>query len=246
MKNLLIYTSTKKEFSEENKTLTKIQIDNSLDLGWSKEDLLLFTNFDYEYNGVKSMIVPDLYHADPTANKIPVIVYLMENGLLEEDEIYWYHDFDAYQNDIITEEELKLVTDFGLCTYGYKKEWNLGGFFFRLGAYPIFKKLNNALFQSKFSTRTDEKYFMSLVKHGMIDRDTFQELNITYNITMRYAHDNYARAVKPLRVLHFHPWYIDERLHDTTLNIFMYGKNKLKIPYMSERLIKVFNNHNIK
>lgn len=52
MKNLLIYTNADKEFSEENKTLVKIHIDNSLELGWDRKDILLYTNFPYEYNGV--------------------------------------------------------------------------------------------------------------------------------------------------------------------------------------------------
>ena len=59
MKNLLVYVSPNKQFDDEHKILAKIQIDNSLDLGWKKEDIILATNFDYEYRGIKSVIVDD-------------------------------------------------------------------------------------------------------------------------------------------------------------------------------------------
>ena len=247
MKNLLIYTNPKGEFSEENKTLMKIQIDNSLDLGWKREDILIYTNFDYEYNGVKSRIVPYLhYEFDVTANKIPVIVYLIENGILEDGELYWYHDVDSYENDRIIEAELELDLVLGLCTYGYKAQWQLGGFFFRTGALDIFKTLDYRITRGRYRGRTDEKCFTSLVKCDMVDRKRFKELNVTYNLTMRYLHDNYNRATKPLKVLHFHPAHVDSLLPDTVLNMFMYGKNRMGVPMMSDRLIKIFNNHNIK
>ena len=50
MKQLLIYIGPTDKFDDEHEVLTKIQIDNSLDLGWKKEDILLVTNFPYEYN----------------------------------------------------------------------------------------------------------------------------------------------------------------------------------------------------
>lgn len=54
MKNLLIYIHPDRKFvgesfSSETDVLPKIQIENSLKLGWKKEDILLVTNFPYEY-----------------------------------------------------------------------------------------------------------------------------------------------------------------------------------------------------
>lgn len=59
MKNLLVYINPKKRFSGEPLVLVKIQIDNSLDLGWKREDIILATNFSFEYNGIKSIVVSD-------------------------------------------------------------------------------------------------------------------------------------------------------------------------------------------
>ena len=41
MKNLLIYTGPNKKFDAETVKFAKIQIDNSLDLGWKRENILL-------------------------------------------------------------------------------------------------------------------------------------------------------------------------------------------------------------
>jgi hypothetical protein len=54
MKNLLIHINpVSKIFSPEHEDLTRIQIDNSLELRWKKEEILLVTNFPYEYRGIK-------------------------------------------------------------------------------------------------------------------------------------------------------------------------------------------------
>ena len=55
MKNLLIFISPAGGFPKEHEELTKMQIDNSLELGWKPEDILLVTNFDYEYRGIKAV-----------------------------------------------------------------------------------------------------------------------------------------------------------------------------------------------
>src|SRR6266404_488147 len=83
MKNLLIYTGANKKFGEEDSVLAKIQIDNSFDLGWKKEDIMLVTDFAFAYNGIQSMVIPDgmYYDFDKNANKIPVVVYLIKNNL---------------------------------------------------------------------------------------------------------------------------------------------------------------------
>lgn len=78
MKNLLIYISPKKDFGDEEKIAIKIQIDNSLDLGWKKEEIMLVTNFPYEHDSVKALQVSDDNYCPffPQASKINVIVDL--------------------------------------------------------------------------------------------------------------------------------------------------------------------------
>ena len=265
MKNLYIYTNPDKCFTGENINIVKLQIDNSIELGWDRKDILLYTNFEYEYNGVKSIIVDEIdIDWDRTSNKIFVIKDLMHKGLLVEGELYWYHDFDAYQNDIITAEELGLnnTTPIGLTGYGYKPQINGGGFFF----------INNDSSRDVFDqwckqtleivrTRADEKTMTDMTMRpikwgdktikpnntiawvegdGSLTGTGYNLLNITYNFGQRCPQLCYNNADKPLKVLHFHPHY-EFYTYKGHKNIdIMRGKNKYNVPMMSERLSKLF------
>ena len=57
MKCLLIYISPSNGFDKEHEELTKIQIDNSLDLGWKPGEIILVTNFPWEYRGIKATVL---------------------------------------------------------------------------------------------------------------------------------------------------------------------------------------------
>ena len=282
MKNLLIYTNSAKEFSDENKTLVKLQIDNSLDLGWKREDILLFTNFPYEYNGVKSKIVSDKLDVewDRTSNKIFVIKDLLEKGLLQQGELYWYHDFDAYQNEVITEEELGLNKEgqIGLTGYGYKNQINGGSFFFRVNwtTYSTFsawcrKTLEIVRTRADEKTMTDMalrpikwrhesmgKWYDTIKVEGAIawteptpdgseEALTYTEyklLDISYNFGQRCPQLRYKHSKKPLKVLHFHPYYPFNNYNGyLNIDIFMNGHNKHKVPMMSDRLAKIFKQY---
>lgn len=254
MKNLLIYINPSKTFFDQNqsafrdcKTLARIQIDNSLSLGWKKEDIVLVTNFNFDYNGVSSLVISDESFCPfrPLSTKTTTVSYLLEKGLLEKDELYWVHDFDAYQLYPIEASELELENfDAGFTDYGWSKKVCLGSYFFKASAKQIFKPITDTIYAYQLE---DERAFMYLVAS---DPDGFNKrykrLNITYNFGMRNISQNFQIATKPLKVLHFHPHYKDTKLPDTTLNIFMYGKNELNMPLMSARLIKVFYYHGIK
>ena len=250
MKTLLTYTGPDKKFDKEHSLLAKIQIDNHLDLGWKRKDILLVTDFDYEYKGIKSLVIGDgfYYKFDKSSNKIPVIIELFDKGYLSEKELYWYHDFDVYQLEAIDENELDLTNfDLGLTSYGYKPQWNLGCIFFKKSASDIFKLIHNDILNKRKSdNRCDEKALKRLIVSRAISKKRYKDLNVTYNLTKRCIQTNYRNAKKPLKVIHFHLWDKDAMMNDTALNIFMYGKNRVKIPLMTERLIKIFNYHGIK
>lgn len=241
MKNLLIYTGPNKKFSVEDEKLIKIQIDNSLDLGWKREDIILACDFPFEYNGVKSTILPDghYYSFDNNCNKIPVIIYLIKSGLISETELYWAHDLDAYELNKITESELKLENfDLGLTHYTYKPEWQLASLFFTARALPIFELVHSEILRKPHLSRNDEKVLTRLINSGQIESNKYKRLNVSYNIMKKYLQTIYPLAEKPLKVLHFRP--------SDALDVFMHGKNRLKIPLMDERLTRIFNKHGFK
>lgn len=249
MKDLLIYTGPHKKFSDEDLILAKIQIDNSFDLGWKREDILLFTDFPFEYNGVKAVVLPDglYYDFDLRANKVPVIVYLLNQGIIDPKKLVWCHDFDAYENFPIIEADLGLTNfDLGLTHYAYKPEWQCASFFFKESAKDILELLDKTTRSRPHSSRNNEKTLTRLINDNAIDEKRYKKLNVTYNIMKKYLAIIYPQATKPLRVLHFRPSDKDQSLQEATLDIFMYGKNRLQIPLMSDRLIRIFNQHGIK
>lgn len=249
MKNLLIYTGPNKKFGTEDAILAKIQIDNSLDLGWKREDILLVTDFDFEYNGVKSLVLQDnvYYEFDKNANKLPVVLYLINQGLITAGEIYWCHDFDAFELNKIIEEELGLESfDLGLVHYFYKPEWQFGSFFFKKAAKDILELLDMTCRAKPHPSRNNEKTLTKLINNNLIDNSRYKKMNVTYSIMKRCLATVYNEATKPIKVLHFRPSDPkDERMADSALNMFMYGKNSLKIPLMNDRLVRIFKAHGI-
>jgi len=232
MKNILIYTNPEKKFDQETEFLVKVQIDNSLAFGW--KDILLFTNFEYEYRGIKATVVPNLFcDFDKTANKILVINYLLQNDMLADD-TYWYHDFDAFQNGEIA---VDLQKELGLISYIYKEEFNCGVFFFKPSAKDIFELWAKRIFIRPRS-RVDEKVMTKMVDRKLFDTDRVQVLNPTYNLTKRFADYVARRAEKPIKVVHFHPNDSDYQTGESTMSIFS--------PYMSNELRNIFNKYEIK
>lgn len=249
MKNVLIYVSPNKKFNEEDNTLVKIQIDNSFDLGWKKKDILLVTDFPFSYNGVEAIVLTkDVYYDfDLNASKIPALLELFTQEIIQPNNLYWCHDLDAYENFKITEVELGLEnTDVGFTHYFYKPEWMGSSFFFKKNSRDIFELLDATILKRRYSGRNNEKNLTWLIKNNKIDMARIKKMNVTYNIMKRSLQTVYPQAEKPLKVLHFRPSNYDMLMPDTALNMFMYGKNNLRMPLMDDRLIHVFHHHGIK
>ena len=75
MKNLMVYVNPSRNW-DNNNILLKFQIDNSLRFGWKKDDILVVSNMDFEYNGVRSIIVGDdnFCQLRPNCTKINAIL----------------------------------------------------------------------------------------------------------------------------------------------------------------------------
>lgn len=251
MKLVLCNVNPYNKFNRELNTLAKLQIDNSIDLGWKLEDIIMATNFDYEYKEVQSTIVDDKNYCNVgdgryghrASSHIFIIENLFRLGLIKKNELYFYHDFDAYQVDIITEEELKLGNaDIAVADYGWSAKWNLGVIFFRQSAYDIFRLLKDTIFKNNLG---DERSLCMLTDNNQISDQRYKRLNIRYNFGMRNIGHNFQIAQKPLKILHFHPLYHDARLPDTTMNLFFHGKNEINKPLLTERLKKIFRSHGL-
>jgi hypothetical protein len=242
MKNLSVYITPAKKYEGVTLASIRIWIDNSLALGWKKEDIILINNFPFEYNGVKSTDVGDKSFCPfrPGSSKTCAVADLLEEGFMGNG-IYWVHDPDAYQLNVINEEELELEGfDVGFTTYGWSPKWCLGSYFVKKEAKDIFKSIKETVYEI---VNEDERALVKLTSENRNDiNKRIKTMNITYQIGQRHVPYNYNQATKPIKVLHFRPQYkgLDN------LATFMYGKSELGFPLMSERLIELFHHHGIK
>ena len=119
----MIYISPTKSFDNPRPDLindagvsAKVQIENSLELGWKKEDIWLFTNFEFEYHGIRSRVLEDVafFERKPQASKINALIKLFENRTIKSDELYWFHDLDAFQicsipDQFVTQKRFRII-----------------------------------------------------------------------------------------------------------------------------------------
>ena len=268
----MIYVNPSKHFGKEEKISVEIQIENSLDLGWKAADIILATNFPYEYLGVKSILVSDdnycAYH--PPVSKLNAIIDLFKQKLIEREEIYWYHGFAEYQLNTITESELELDrADMFLSDFGRRPRWSNGSIFFKDAANDIFNWIRDIVY--KYQTEEEAALGLLTGQDSRVDIDQVEAIwvkgytandlpgieninervrraNITYNFHSGNIRSNYPAALKPIRVARFH--FMD-RVNPlgpkpNEIDFFLYGKNKLGVQIVPDRLVKIFGRHGIK
>jgi hypothetical protein len=208
MKNLMVYISPQKEFDEEGKILVKVQIDNSLELGWAREDIVLITNFPHEYNDIKALVLDDdtFCPFKPTVSKINAVLKLFEMGLIE-DELYWLHDLDAFQQEKFTEEDVNLGNkDMGVCNYGRVPMWASGTIFFKKSALVLFLAIQKLCYEWQVTEQKGLRYIAgSSVHEEEVGLGRWvKTMNITFNFNTTNMDSNFRQAEKPIRVIHFH------------------------------------------
>jgi hypothetical protein len=252
MKNILIYISPNKSFDNPRPDLindaevsVKVNIENSLELGWAKEDIWLFTNFAFEYGGIKARVLDDVAFFDrkPQASKINAIIKLFENGTIKKNEIYWFHDLDAFQICSIPDLAIDLgASDMALTDYGLDPKWSTGVIYFKENARDIFYKLRDVTYEKntdeeralKFLTGSDEEVNKRVKK-----------INKSYNFVPRRLPEMYAASGKPIQVIHFHPLgEVSPREKVRSFYVFK-GENPLGIQFIPDRLLKIFKSHGI-
>lgn len=266
MKNLLIWINPEEKFDEEHSRLANIQIENSLDLGWSSRDIILVTNFPYKNRGINVVQVPNSCYNSifRQATKVDTMVYLFKNGFFDKgfstsygipdipdkDEIYWLHDFDAYQQFPITREELGLENvDIGLTDYGRNTRWNGGSMFIKKEIRDFYIHVYETMYRENENYtgiwKNEEDVLMKLTDENYNNiNDRIKRLNISYNFGIKRMKECYEKSLhKPPKVLHFHP----ERKYRGWGRAFdiVCGNNELGHPIMTDRLIKIFEKHGI-
>lgn len=278
MKNFIIYVNPIKGFKPEIETQFKIQIENLLELGWKKEDIIIATNFDWEYMGIKSFVVDDdlYFKPDPRSIKCIAVARLFErNQIFEDNTLYWMHDVDHFQQLPVTEEEIVKEMgdcDFALCDYGRRIKYNCGSIFFRKSAGDIFIKMRDMVMEQRelHPETEEERALMILVTNnsnwawrssigaensfqdaGRTDTEEIKKrikkLHITYNFADYNMTSLWRMCDGRPKTAHFNPFFEKITRSNPTgcrLNFFL-GDNKLGIPLLNERLLKIFARHGL-
>jgi hypothetical protein len=74
----------------------RLQVHNSLDLGWAPEDIIPITNFPFEHMGVKSHELDmNICWWSSFANRMRAVNEMIKKGVINDN--FWVHDLDAYQ-----------------------------------------------------------------------------------------------------------------------------------------------------
>lgn len=255
MKHLLVYISPEKKFfhrdwGNEPELLVKIQIENSLSY-CQREDLMLVTNFPYEYMGVESIVVGDENFSEKkiTVSKINAILELFKRGIIGND-LYWFHDLDNFQLFSISEKEIKgefAVTEYGKTTIrpSYDFRLSTGTIFFRKSSQDIFQVIKDRCYEEEIN---EETALGRIIKERPDIKKRVDIVDVTFNLATRRRDlmKTYESALKPVRAIHFHPF--DRReVHNGKPNVevVIRGENELGHPLITEGLLNIFNKHGI-
>lgn len=226
--------------------LVKVQIDNSLNLNWKKEDIILVTNFNYEYRNIKATVLKNVefFERKPQASKINAIVELFNQSLIKDGELYWFHDLDAYQLQPITPKEIDIKENqIAVTDYGVSNKWSTGVIFFKSGSRDIFEEVKNLIYKHKIN---EELALGKLIQINPDIAKRVKKLNKSYNFTPVKLRHTYPRAIKPLKIAHFHIVGGNGRFEVKNPVAFFKGENELHIPLITERLIKILESHGIR
>ena len=132
----MICLNAEKKFSDETESLVKAQIDNSIEFGWKKEDIVLLTNFQYEYQGITATVIDVVSRAD-------AILYLLEQGVVQEAELWWAHDINVFQRRPMKSSDIDLDGTTAGFTGSDTGMFEMGSFFFRKDANKVFEWIRN-------------------------------------------------------------------------------------------------------
>ena len=253
MKNLMIYIGENNKFDTERtdlyndaNTLIKVQIDTIIDLGWKIEDVILVTNFPYEYRGISAKVIEgvEFFTRKPQTTKINAIIRMFELGMIKDNEIYFFHDLDAYQMQYINESETEMDKyDLSLTDYGRMERWNTGVMFFTLKSRDLFEMMRKFCYDFMID---EERALTKMTRWYPEVKKRVCKLNITFNLQSLNIVSVYKMAKKPFKIAHFHPDSVRPKQGIERSFDFYKGKNKIGKQLITDKLIEILANHNIK
>lgn len=229
MKNLMVANLTKHRYSQENiEKLINCQLENSLDLGWKPEDIILLANFPYEFCGIKAVDVK-LNKKCLTGSKMYGIKYLFDNDITD-DVIVWAHDLDAWQNVAF---EAPDFGDVGIACYSNSK-FNGGSIFWKKSACDI---INEIISRIEKNSQNKEEPTLNDVLKSKEYKKRVTILDNTFNVGCSGYVKRWDRSTKPIHVCHFHPY------NNTAWETHALDRNGLDEKGISDRLENIIRKY---
>ncbi|MEL7060144.1 MAG: hypothetical protein AAGN46_08985 [Acidobacteriota bacterium] len=217
MKNLILFVfepkSGKKKKKKKKKKkrlsfetverLLSLQIDNSLELGWAKNDLLVYTNFPFRHAGVTAIEIepPERPRTARATSFHKTFCLRLALDRLAHDEVLWYHDVDAFQ---LVPFEPPSERPLAYCLYSARERLLVqgGSLFARRSAQPVFDYVWHRLTEGR--CRKDEFALTDAAAQAEFV-DFFDLLDGSYNLGTTDFALRWQLAERPIRVVHFHP-----------------------------------------
>jgi hypothetical protein len=228
MKNIIVCNLKHQKHLEHYKKYVHGQIDNSLLLGWEKEDIIFAANFSYSYRGVESVVFDFDCDFCLTGSKVFAMVKLFDAGLINENA--WLHDLDLWQTHKF--EFPEDIADVGMTRYIGR--WQGGSVFLRPTSKTIFYRITERIRQEK--SRKEEPIIKLVLKEdGYKQRVT--QIDGSYNVGATGFEKRYNNSQKPIKAIHMHP----HRGTDYKRNIA--GMNRLGVKTVDNDLLNIFSKY---
>jgi len=228
------------DYSKHENTLNliKAQIDNSLECGWDPKDIIIATNFDFEYKKVKTYVLDEICDYSQFFHKQYATLEMMRKGIFEDFNI-WYHDLDAFQLEPFDFPQFN--GDWGTCVYpnGDGHSCQCGIIYLKPSSQDIFEYLVSNMKNKVYNTHDDEVVIRHEVKLNPKFSHRVSILDTSYNMGMTGFDDRYLNATKPIKVVHFHPD------NQKQWDMMAEGKNDLNVKIVNNRLLSIIKKHKL-
>lgn len=222
MKNLLVanFRPHGRVKEAELRGMVEAQIENSLEVGWRPQDIVVVTNLAFD--APVTLVRAPLNESCLTGSKMFALEHLFALGMIKDNEMWWAHDLDAWQNHWFDEPE---IADIGLTEYS-RPSFNGGSVFLRAACRDLIQAVTGQIRKDKMMREEPAiDRVLRLPEHSK--RVTV--LNSTYNVGCSAYAIRYQRSRQPILVSHFHPHGISWRTH-------VWGWNSLNTASVAPRL----------
>jgi len=208
MKQVIIYNQlntsnhgASRYVNEELFKFLQCQIDISLHLGWDVNDIVLGTNFDFEYRGVKNYHLTKICDWSGFHNFWFGALELMELGIITED--FWLHDHDSWPIRKFSFPEFQ--GEIAGCEYIGTREWNCGSIYCKGSSKEILQYIVEVLTLNKDVELSSDEVFISHLRADSPIKNYLTSINTTYNVGVTHGQLRLNAAIKPVNVLSFNP-----------------------------------------